>query len=241
MKLFIANLWLLVLALAFCVIALVDAKTSLGEQLLGGSELPDNVYRMMNGQIFDFRPKPAVPKPHVFIATTPLDPAIGIKPPTLLLAGLNEEHLNLGYIKYFKGGQTQEANEFAKKLNVHLPMTLANPSSENLCLFGHVANIMNTSIDVRKPFLINDMEKALPLPGHTTVQIGNWIPNSGIVRYQGRMHAVPDCSEDCRDCPSEGSAVHTLVEWAYFDGFDGKDQEFWSNLSNGMCSHFGSP
>ena len=198
------------------------------EQFAPGDKLPEGVFRMSSGEIIDFRSTGGFlkgkPKPSgSHTAATPTSTAVPF--------GLNEDTL-AGYIKFWAGTDTKQAEKFAKRHEAHQPFTMVNSGSEQLCIEGGLTNL---ETGVGKAFVIKERQRRLPLPPNTTVQMGNWILR-GEPKFNGRVYAAAGCSEDCSKCPvDQFGAANTLVEWAYLNGnHDGewKNEEFWVNLSN---------
>ncbi|PVH83896.1 hypothetical protein DL98DRAFT_528763 [Cadophora sp. DSE1049] len=139
-------------------------------------------------------------------------------------------------VKRFNGTVTEKAAaKFAKDTKSHIPVTIINPTKNNMC-------VLSTYTDLRAPvekpvfFSYNETEfQRLPVPANSSVQIGNFIPHGDRIHINGRVQAFFNCNNNCTMCPGDGKVRHTLVEWKY--GNDSANpiyetESWWINLFN---------
>lgn len=138
----------------------------------------------------------------------------------------------------------KEANQFAKKLKAHLPITVINPSNQSMCLQAGYTQL-NQPVQVTHRISYNESENhRVYMAANSTLQFGNYVPRGDRVHYNGRVQAWFGCNASCTECPGDNKVRHTLVEWKY--GNDSGDpiysaEAWWTNLSNGLYSPLYEP
>jgi hypothetical protein len=138
------------------------------------------------------------------------------------------------YIMFFNGTNTTEADEYAQGHHARLPHTISNPSKQGMCILGHA---MNLNTMKATPFAFkNTKVPQLYIGPNSTVQVGNFIPETRDHGNNGRIQARFNCDKDCQKCAGDNvGPVVTLFEFNHINRVDGTIMSYF-NPSNGMST-----